>query len=114
MGEGQEIPEIRNMALSGSEPTKLEYYCRALTESCVNDFLTEIQAAPRESSPGEQPCERLCCHRRHVENWMEPWSRISLKLELAKKAVSCAQPRYYRAVGWKSQEITDCGIVLLV
>lgn len=81
---------------------------------CVNDFLTEIQAAPRESSPGEQPCERLCCHRRHVENWMEPWSRISLKLELAKKAVSCAQPRYYRAVGWKSQEITDCGIVLLV
>lgn len=53
MGEGQEIPEIRNMALSGSEPMKLESYCRALTESCVNDFLTEIQAAPRESSPGE-------------------------------------------------------------
>lgn len=85
MGEGQEIPEIRNMALSGSEPMKLESYCRALTESCVNDFLTEIQAAPRESSPGERPCERLCCHRRHVENWMEPWSRISLSWNWLKR-----------------------------
>lgn len=45
--------------------------------------------------------------------WKTGWSRgHASKLELAKKAVSCAQPRYYRAVGWKSQEIT--AIVLLV
>lgn len=56
MGEGQEIPEIRNMALSGSEPTKLEYYCRALTESCVSmtflqKFKLHLGRALQESGP---------------------------------------------------------------
>lgn len=53
MGEGQEISEIRNMALSASEPRKLLVLKQNLTDSGVNDFLTEIQTPPKGDSPGE-------------------------------------------------------------
>lgn len=99
------------MALSASEPRKLLVLKQNLTDSGVNDFLTEIQTPPKGDSPGEVPWMPMLPQMSGGKLDGAMVTQLS-KLELVKKAASRVKARCYRAVGWKGiQKIT--GIVSL-